>query len=90
MNAQMASLGVPLVNPLVNRLNDSQTTLKLQSGLVASQIQTNGDAHKVNTVKQPGSEVQKPAEPTVEEGRECSGIRPKAPSLRRPSTGNSE
>ena len=90
MNAQMASLGVPLVNPLVNHLNDSQTTLKLQSGLVASQIQTNGDAHKVNTVKQPGSEVQKPAELRIEEGRECSGIRPKAPSLRRPSTGNSE
>ena len=90
MNAQMASLGVPLVNPLVNPLNDSQTTLKLQSGLVASQIQTNGDAHKVNTVKQPGSEVQKPAELRIEEGRECSGIRPKAPSLRRPSTGNSE
>ena len=86
MNAQMASLGVPLVNPL----NDSQTTLKLQSGPVASQIQTNGDAHKVNTVKQPGSEVQKPAELRIEEGRECSGIRPKAPSLRRPSTGNSE
>ena len=86
MNAQIASLGVPLVNPL----NDSQTTLKLQSGLVASQIQTNGDAHRVNTVKQPGSEVQKPAELRIEEGRECSGIRPKAPSLRRPSTGNSE
>ena len=90
MNAQMASLGVPLVNPLVNPLNDSQTTLKLQSGPVASQIQTNVDAHKVNTVKQPGSEVQKPAELRIEEGRECSGIRPKAPSLRRPSTGNSE
>ena len=90
MNAQMASLGVPLVNPLVNPLNDSQTTLKLQSGPVASQIQTNVDVHKVNTVKQPGSEVQKPAELRIEEGRECSGIRPKAPSLRRPSTGNSE
>jgi len=90
MNAQMASLGVPLVNPLVNPLNDSQTTLKLQSGLVASQIQTNGDDYKVNTVKQPGSEAQKPAEPSIEEGRECSGIRPKAPSLRRPSTGNFE
>ena len=90
MNAQMASLGVPLVNPLVNPLNDSQTTLKLQSGLVASQIQANGDDYKVNTVKQPGSEAQKPAEPRIEEGRECSGIGPKAPSLRRPSTGNSE
>ena len=90
MNAQMASLGVPLVNPLVNPLNDSQTTLKLQSGLVASQIQANGDDYKVNTVKQPGSEAQTPAEPRIEEGRECSGIRPKAPSLRRPSTGNSE
>ena len=90
MNAQMASLGVPLVNPLVNPLNDSQTTLKLQSGLVASQIQANGDVYKVNTVKQPGSEAQTPAEPRIEEGRECSGIRPKAPSLRRPSTGNSE
>ena len=90
MNAQMASLGVPLVNPLVNPLNDSQTTLKLQSGLVASQIQANGDDHKVNTVKHPGSEAQKPAEPRIEEGRECSGIRPKAQSLRRPSTGNSE
>ena len=86
MNAQMASLGVPLVNPL----NDSQTTLKLQSGLVASQIQANGDDYKVNTVKQPASEAQKPAEPRIEEGRECSGIGPKAPSLRRPSTGNSE
>ena len=90
MNAQMASLGVPLVNPLVNPLNDGQTTLKLQSGLVVSQIQANGDDYKVNTVKQPGSEAQKPAEPRIEEGRECSGIRPKAPSLRRPSTGNSE
>ena len=86
MNALMASLGGPFLNPL----NDCQTTLKFQSGLVASQIQANGDAHTVNTVKQPGSEVQKPAEPTIEEGRECSGIRPKAPSLRRPSTGNSE
>lgn len=90
MNAQMASLGVPLVNPLVNPSNDSQTTLKLQSGLVASQIQANGDDYKVNTVKQPGSEAQTPAEPSIEEGRECSDIRPKAPSLRRPSTGNSE
>ena len=86
MNAQMATLGVPLSNPL----NDSETTLKLRSGLVASQIQPNGDAHKVNTVKHPSSEAQKPAEPTIEEGRECSGIRPKVPSLRRPSTGNSE
>lgn len=86
MNAQMASLGVPMVNPW----NDSQTTLKLQSGLVVSQIQANGDDYKVNTVKQPGSEAQKPAEPRTEEGRECSGIRPKAPSLRRPSTGNSK
>ena len=86
MNAQMATLGVPLSNPL----SDSETTLKLRSGLVASQIQPNGDAHKVNTVKHPGSEVQKPAEPTIEEGRECSGVRPKVPSLRRPSTGNSE